>query len=187
VIVLLHEEGKETNFMELSPSWEAANHAPTQELSNILWNLKVRYRVHMIPPLSLSWAISIQSRPSHPISLRSISILSTYLRLRLTGGLFPSGFPTNILYAFLFFPIRATCHAHLRLLDLIIPIYLAKSTSYEAHHYAVFFNLLSLHLSSVRIFSSALSSQAPSDPVPLLMSDTKFHTHITPTGNIIKK
>jgi hypothetical protein len=30
---------------------------------------------------SLSWAISIQSTPSHPISLRSILILSTQLRL----------------------------------------------------------------------------------------------------------
>jgi hypothetical protein len=34
--------------------------------------------------------------------------LSTYLRLGLPSGLFPSGFPTNILYAFLFSPIRAT-------------------------------------------------------------------------------
>jgi hypothetical protein len=30
--------------------------------------------------------------------------LSTHLRLCLTSGLFPSGFPTNILYAFLFSP-----------------------------------------------------------------------------------
>jgi hypothetical protein len=53
---------------------------------------------------SLSWAISIQSTPSHPISLRSILILSTHLRLGLPSGLFHSGFPTNILYAFLFSP-----------------------------------------------------------------------------------
>jgi hypothetical protein len=36
--------------------------------------------------------------------LRSILILSTNLRLGLPSGLFPSGFPTNILYAFLFSP-----------------------------------------------------------------------------------
>jgi hypothetical protein len=45
---------------------------------------------------SLSRATSIQ------ISLRSILILSTYLRLGLPCGLLPPGFPTNILHAILF-------------------------------------------------------------------------------------
>jgi hypothetical protein len=40
---------------------------------------------------SLFWARSIQSIPYHPISLRSILKLSTYLRLGLPSGLFPSG------------------------------------------------------------------------------------------------
>jgi hypothetical protein len=40
-------------------------------------------------------------------------MLSTHLRLGLPSGLFPSGFPTNILYAFLFYPTRATYPAHL--------------------------------------------------------------------------
>jgi hypothetical protein len=43
-----------------------------------------------------------RSIPCHPIL--SILIVSTHLRLGLPSGLFPSGFPTSILYAFLFSP-----------------------------------------------------------------------------------
>ena len=48
--------------------------------------------------LSLSWAISIQSIPSHPISWRSTLILSSHLRLGLPSGHFPSGFLTKTRY-----------------------------------------------------------------------------------------
>jgi hypothetical protein len=41
-----------------------------------------------------------------PTSRRSILILSTYLRVGLTSGLLPSGFPTKALYAPLISPIR---------------------------------------------------------------------------------
>ena len=69
--------------------------------------------------LSLSWANPIQSTYRHPTSWRSILILSTHLRLGLPSGLFPSGFPTKTLYTPLSSPIRATCPAHLILLDFI--------------------------------------------------------------------
>jgi hypothetical protein len=87
--------------MELNSSWEAVYCAATQELPSILWNMKVHYRVHKSPSLV---SILSQIDPVHttPDYLRSILILSTHLRLRLPSGPFPSGFPTNILYAFLF-------------------------------------------------------------------------------------
>ena len=68
---------------------------------------------------SLSWASPIQSIYPHPTSWRSILILSTYLRLGLPSGLFPSGFPTKTLHAPLSSPICATCPAHLILFDFI--------------------------------------------------------------------
>ena len=70
--------------------------------------------------LSLTWASPIQSIYPHPISWRSILILSTHLRLGLPSGLLPSGFPTKTLYTLLSSPIRATCPAHHTLLDFII-------------------------------------------------------------------
>jgi hypothetical protein len=55
---------------------------------------------------------------------------------------------------------------------------LARSTSYEAPHYAISSNLPSLHLSSVQIFFSARRSQTPSVCVPPLMLETNIYIYI---------
>jgi hypothetical protein len=89
------------SLMKLCPSCEAANCAATQVLHSIIRNWKFITVFTRSLHWSLSCTRSIQSISSHPISLRSISILSTYQSLGLPSGLFPSGFPTNILYAFL--------------------------------------------------------------------------------------
>jgi len=57
----------------------------------------------------------IQSAPSHPISLKSVLMLSSHL----LSGLFLSGIPTNILYAFLISSMSAACSAHLILFNFI--------------------------------------------------------------------
>jgi hypothetical protein len=73
---------------------------------------------HQLQPLT-----SEGQQRAREVRLKSpILILSTHLRLGRPSDLFLSGFPTNILYGFLFSPILVTCPAHLILLDLIILI-----------------------------------------------------------------
>jgi len=69
--------------------------------------------------LFISCSRSIQSMPPHATSRRSILILFSHLGVCLPSGLFPSGFPTKTLYKSLRSRIRATCPAHLILLDFI--------------------------------------------------------------------
>jgi hypothetical protein len=64
-------------------------------------------------PGSYIRARCIQSTPSHTVSLRSIGIFNSHLRLDLPSVFFPSGFQTRILYAFLMSPMLATYSAHL--------------------------------------------------------------------------
>jgi hypothetical protein len=52
---------------ELSSSWEAANCAATQELTSILRNAKVHYRIHMTPlvtALSTPAILTLNAQPS---------------------------------------------------------------------------------------------------------------------------
>jgi hypothetical protein len=89
--------------------------------------------------------------------------LFIHLRLCLPSNLFSSGFPTDILYAFL--SIRATCPARLILLYLIILIMsgVEYNTVYEAFHYAVFLqspvtsSLFGSHILLSTLFSNIFS------------------------------
>jgi hypothetical protein len=101
------------------PSWEANRFAVSQEFPRILWNPKVRYRIHKRPP---PVSILSQLTPVHTPTSYFLKIhlsMSYHLRLGLRSGLFPSGFPTKTMYTPLPSPIRATCPAHRILLDFI--------------------------------------------------------------------
>jgi hypothetical protein len=74
-------------------------------------------------------------------------MLSLHLRLGLPSDLFPSGFPTNDLNAFL------SPHSRYMPRPSHLPLYLAKSTTHAVPLYAVFPTLPSLHPSLVQIFS----------------------------------
>jgi len=84
-----------TNSMEQNSFWEADSHSASQEIPHLLWNITMFTRAHYT---TLSWVRRIQSIPLHPISLRCILILSSYLNLGLSSGPFPSDFPNKTLW-----------------------------------------------------------------------------------------
>jgi hypothetical protein len=92
-------------------SWEANSRSVSQEITRLLWNPKTCH-FHKTPPLVY---ILNQVYLVHSLTLcfTFILILSTHQRLGVRSGLFPSGFPTEILYAFFFVsPVLTTCPAH---------------------------------------------------------------------------
>jgi hypothetical protein len=115
----------------------------------------------------LSWANWIHSTILQPVSLRSILIPTSHLRLGLPSGLSSSGFLTRILYSFISSPMHATCPFHLFLLDLICLII-------EVPHCATPPILLLLHPSLVQMFSVGHCSQGPLVYALPLMWGTSF-------------
>ena len=108
-----------TYSMVQSPSWEANRFAASQEIPRISRNPKVHYRTHKRPPpvsilgqpnsVHIPTSHLLENHPNiiHPSTLRSPQ-WSHSLR-------FPHQDPIHPLSS----PIRATCPAHLILLDFI--------------------------------------------------------------------
>jgi hypothetical protein len=104
--------------------------------------------------LSISWAIWIQSMSRSHFSKIHFNII-LHLRLSRPSGLLPLTFPTKALYAFLVSPIRTTCPAHLRLLDLTTRIIHLLIFPYL--FYIIIYNLVfhaSVNVSAALVYKS---------------------------------
>ena len=101
--------------MEQSRSCKANSFSASQEISRILWNPKVQYRIHKCPPPSPIEPDLTSPPPYIPLLKIHFNIILPSMSGSSTWPL--SGFLTKTLYALLLSPIRATCH--LILLDLI--------------------------------------------------------------------
>jgi hypothetical protein len=87
--------------MEVSPSWEAASCATTQEFHNILCNSKVHYRVHRGPPLvpTLSHINPVHTTLSYLSKINSNIILPPTSRWFLVISFLLAFSPTSYMHS----------------------------------------------------------------------------------------
>jgi hypothetical protein len=119
---------------------------------------------------SLSWARLMKSKPFHPISLRSILILSSHLGLGVLSGPFFQAFP----------PKSSMHYSSLPCVLYTLPISpsLLDHSNYKAPHYATFSNFLPFYLLGSNNLLSTLFSNTLSLCSSLNVSDQVAHPSI---------
>ena len=124
--------------MEQSHSWEANWPSAVKKFPALCGTRKFITEFTSARHLSLSWARTIHSMPRHPTFWRAILLLRSHQLPLLPSSLLSSRLPTKTLCALLS-PIRATCPAHLTVLNLITRVLFGEQ------YRSLSFSLCSLH------------------------------------------
>ena len=117
--------------------------------------------------LSLSWDKCVWSTAFHHLSWILIFILFSQLYLGLERSLFPSGFPTKILYVLHFSFIPPSCSAHL------ILYHLYKTCRWSSP------TLLQLHLTSSHLAANAATQ-------PAVLTHCHYSSAVTVTVQVLQ-
>ena len=116
-----------------------------------LWNPKVRYRTHTSPP---NFPILSHTDPAHTVLYylfkTHFNTISPSMHRSTKWSL------SSRLHVFLFSPIRATCHTHLKFLDVIILIVLSEE--YKSRRSSLWNFLQSCFTSSLSVQNTPLSA-----------------------------